>query len=237
MSSKDIALFVILHPEAFFYKNLVVKSHFIESLTDVFFSSISYMESQSLITPILLYPQVLFVVCVIFLFISFFFSFYSNSSKEDSSVDSDYLSASVTVESEKELGSFDDIILMVVNFNYMFGWYFYLYCCNIVCGESIEMLTAFLCAQLFMLIVCIIPLQMLFDFGGSFIIYLKGGSPNTTLLVEYLMDYIAAIAYFVRVIIQGIRLALMFVIYVTMHDCVIFNPYEQLNLNTRGESI
>lgn len=76
----------------------------------------------------MLLPQLLFVVYVAFFFSAFYFSFYSTSSKEESVIDADYLAFSTTVESEKELGSLDDMLMPIVIFLYTFGWYFYLYC-------------------------------------------------------------------------------------------------------------
>jgi hypothetical protein len=50
-----------------------------------------------------------------------FFSYYFSATKEESTVDSDYLSASITVESEKELGSIDDLLLCSIIIVYTFG--------------------------------------------------------------------------------------------------------------------
>lgn len=127
MSGKDSALFVIYHPEVIFFKNQIFNNYFFESLTDVSVSTIQYLDSQSLLTPIMLFPQLLFVAYVCFLFVSFYFSFYSSSTKEEATVDADYLSASITVESEKEIGSIDDMLMPSIVIIYTFGWYFYLY--------------------------------------------------------------------------------------------------------------
>jgi hypothetical protein len=69
----------------------------------------------------MLVPQLLFMVYLATLFISFYFSFYSSSVKEESTIDADYLAASSTVEAEKELGSLDDMILGVLIIAYIFG--------------------------------------------------------------------------------------------------------------------
>jgi len=128
MSGKDSALFVIYHPEVLFFKNQILNNYYFNFLTDLNVSAIQYLDSQSLLSPIMLFPQLLFITYVGFLFVSFYFSFYSSSSKEESTVDADYLSASVTIESEKELGSLDDILMPSIIIIYTFGWYFYLYC-------------------------------------------------------------------------------------------------------------
>jgi len=69
----------------------------------------------------MLFPQLLFIAYIAFFFVAFYFSFYSSSSKEEATVDADYLSASVTVESEKELGSIDDLLMPSIIFLYTFG--------------------------------------------------------------------------------------------------------------------
>jgi len=121
ISSKDSALFVIYHPEVIFFKNQIINNYFFDFLADINVSAIQYLDSQSLLSPIMLFPQLLFLTYVAFLFVSFYFSFYSSSSKEESTIDADYLSASVTVESEKEIGSIDDMLMPCIVLLYTFG--------------------------------------------------------------------------------------------------------------------
>ena len=121
MSSKDSALFVIYHPEVIFFKNQLLNNYFFDLLTDINVSAIQYLDSQSLLTPIMLFPQLLFIAYLGFFFVAFYFSYYSSSSKEESTVDADYLSASITIESEKELGSIDDILMPSIIIIYTFG--------------------------------------------------------------------------------------------------------------------
>jgi len=69
----------------------------------------------------MLFPQLLFLGYVAFFFLAFFFSYYFSPSKEESTVDSDYLAASITVESEKEIGSIDDMLMPSIILIYTFG--------------------------------------------------------------------------------------------------------------------
>lgn len=128
ISSKDATLFVLHHPEIIFFKNQIINNFFFDFLTDINISAIQYLDSQSLLTPIMLFPQLLFIAYLGFLFVAFYFAFYQSATKEEATIDSDYLSASVTVESEKELGSIDDLLMPMLIIVYTFGWYFYLYC-------------------------------------------------------------------------------------------------------------
>lgn len=128
ISSKESSLFVIHHPETVYFKDQINNVFFSNFLTDTNISIIQYLDTQSILTPIMLFPQLLFICYMVFFFVSFYFSFYSSSSKEESTIDADYLSASLTVESEKEIGSLDDILMPIIIIIYTFGWYFYLYC-------------------------------------------------------------------------------------------------------------
>jgi hypothetical protein len=66
-------------------------------------------------------PQFLILTYSGLIFISFYFNYFLTPTKEESLVDNDYLISSVTVEAEKEITSFDDIILAVIILIYIFG--------------------------------------------------------------------------------------------------------------------
>ncbi len=235
ISSKDSALFVIYHPEVIFFKNQILNNFFFEFLSDVNVSAVQYLDSQSFISPIMLFPQLLFITYLGFLFVSFYFSFYSSSTKEESTVDSDYLSASITVESEKELGSIDDILMPSIILLYTFGWYFYLYCWNLFCCVP-ELVLVFFFFPLLYYTIGNTPTFLLYDFGILFACYLRGVAPTPSLCFELLYDYINVISFYVRVLTQGVRLALMFSAYAGMHDFILFSDYSHRYL-TGNESI
>jgi hypothetical protein len=235
MSGKDSALFVIYHPEVIFLKNQIINNYFFDFLSDINVSAVQYLDSQSLLTPIMLFPQLLFVAYMGFLFVAFYFSFYSSSTKEESTVDADYLSASITVESEKEIGSIDDMLMPSVIIIYTFGWYFYLYCWNLFCCVP-ELVLVFFFFPLLYYTIGNTPTFMLYDFGILFACYLRGIAPTPTMLFELMYDYIAVIAFYVRILTQGVRLALMFAAYAGMHDFVLFMDYNHRYL-TGNESI
>jgi hypothetical protein len=225
ISSKDSALFVILHPEIIFFKNQIINNYFFDYLADINISLIQYLDSQSLLTPIMLFPQLLFISYMGFFFVAFYFSFYSSSSKEESTIDADYLSASVTVESEKELGSIDDILMPIVIIIYTFGWYFYLFFWTLF-SDMPEIVLVFFFFPLLYYTIMNTPTYLLYDFGILFNCYLKGVVPSASLIFELLFDYVAVICYYVRIITQAVRLALMFFAYAGMHDYVLYVNYS-----------
>lgn len=225
VASKDSALFVVQHPEIIFIKEQLLNNFFFTLLTDINVSALQYLESQSLLTPIMLFPQLLFLIYVFFFIVAFFFSYYSSSSKEESTIDADYLSAGLTVESEKEIGSLDDIVMAAIIFIYVFGWYFYLYAWTLFSSVP-EIVLVFFFFPLLYYTILNTPTFLLNDFGILYNCYLRGISPSPTLVFELMYDYIAVIAFYVRLLTQGVRLALMFLTYATMHDYVLFYSYD-----------
>lgn len=235
ISSKDATLFVIHHPEIIFFKNQLLNNFFFNFLTDMNISAIQYLDSQSLLSPIMLFPQLLFVAYLGFLFVAFYFSFYQSASKEEATIDADYLSASVTVESEKEIGSIDDMLMPMLIIIYTFGWYFYLYCWNIFCCVP-EIVLVFFFFPLLYYTIGNTPTFLLYDFGILYNCYLRGIAPTPSMVFELMYDYIAVIAFYVRILTQGVRLALMFFAYAGMHDYVLYMDYSHRYL-TGNESI
>ena len=235
MSSKDSALFVIYHPEFIFFKNQIFNNYFFDFLADINISAIQYLDSQSLLSPIMLFPQLLFITYIAFLFVSFYFSHYSSSSKEESTIDADYLCASVTIESEKELGSFDDILMPSIIIIYTFGWYFFLFFWNLFSCAP-ELVLAFFFFPLLYYTILNTPTFLLYDFGILFTCYLKGIAPSPNLIFELMFDYVSVISYYVRILTQAVRLALMFSAYAGMHDFVLYMDYSHRYL-TGNESI
>jgi hypothetical protein len=229
MSGKDSALFVIYHPEVIFFKNQIYNNYLFEFLTDINISAIQYLDSQSLLSPIMLLPQLLFISYVGFFFVSFYFSSYSTPSKEESTIDSDYLSASITVESEKELGSIDDILMPSVILIYTFGWYFYTHCWTLI-STMPETALFFFFLPLLYYTIANTPTYLLYDFGILYTCYLKGVVPTPNLIFELVFDYVSVICYYIRIMTQAVRLALMFVAYAGLHDFVLYTHYDNKGL-------
>ena len=66
-----------------------------------------------------------------------------------------------------------------------------------------------------------IPLNLLSDFGLLFLLYLRGASNTASFFFELAYDYIGVVAFFTRLVVQFVRLILMFVVYTMMHDTVL----------------
>lgn len=121
LSSKESSLILIYHPELNFIKEALVKEYYLTFLSNMVFSLYELTIPETFYSPIILIPQLVFLIFLAVVFISFYFSYFSTATNEESTVDSDYLVSSLTVESEKEISSFDDIILGFIILIYVFG--------------------------------------------------------------------------------------------------------------------
>lgn len=65
-----------------------------------------------------------------------------------------------------------------------------------------------------------IPLFLLYDFGSYFLTYLRGVGTSLVLILELIYDYIASFAFFIRILVQGVRLVLMFFVYYGLQELV-----------------
>lgn len=116
------------------------------------------------------------------------------------------------VETEEELGSLDDSLIMLVLFLTIFCWYFLI---NIIYIIIVANGLNFLIFGFFVLVgfVLCIPLSVLIDFGISFSSYVRGAGNSTNLLVELVFDLIGILVVFTRFIVQNIRFVLVFAAY------------------------
>ena len=128
LASKESSIVYIYHPELLIIKEIIFNHFYNSFFTTLRLSIYDNIDQESFRTPLMLLPQLLFLIYTSFLLISFYFAFYTSSVKEEATIDADYLSTSMTIESEKELGSIDDILLCSIIIVYTFGWYFYTHC-------------------------------------------------------------------------------------------------------------
>jgi len=234
LSSRDASSLIINHPELIFFKNQLLDNFISNYLTDVNFTVLNFLEEKSLITPVMLLPQLMFLLFYSFIFISFFFSFFSTFLKEESVIDFDYLSASSTVESEKEIGSIDDIIIPILFLLYIFGWYFYLNSYHILFLDNDFSIVIFLFPLLYYVIINV-PTFLLIDFGIFYVCFLRGVAPTSIIIFEFVYDVIALIAFYVRLLVQGVRLILMTYAYISMHDYILFyDIFDYSTFNTES---
>lgn len=226
LSSKESSVIFIFHPELCFININFIQYLFSFQTSSVLFSIFDLANSESFLTPVILLPQLLLLFFFTLVFLNFYFSYFSSYSKDESIVDSDYLISSLSVESEKEITSYDDMLLGLVILLYVFGWYFYIHCWSILSLMPELVLVFYLFPGLYFIIVGI-PTFLIYDFGIHFAIYLRGVSNYPVLAMELVYDYIAVIIFYTRILVQGVRLVLMIFTYASMHDLILFFTFNQ----------
>jgi hypothetical protein len=88
------------------------------------------------------------------------------------------------------------------------------------------MLLFYLLPGLFYLII-FIPVNLIYDFGGLFLAYLRGVGATPLILYELMFDYIAFLIFGVRILVQGVRIILMIFTYASMHELIMFMYQSQ----------
>jgi hypothetical protein len=222
---KENTLFFIFHPEFIFFKNFSFL-YFFNNFSTLRFSIFNSSINESFDSNIILFFEFLFIVFFSVIFIVFYFSFFTNPYKEENFIDVDYLSCSASLEAEKEISSFDDMILIFIVLFYIFGWYFYIHCWSMLSLMPELVLVFYLFPGLYFIIIGI-PTFLIWDFGIFFLIYLRGVGSTTLLMVELVYDYLAVIIFYTRILVQGVRLILMLFTYASMHDVVLFFSFSQ----------
>jgi len=113
------------------------------------------------------------------------------------------------IESEKELGSVDDMFLGVAILITIFGWFFFgTIFLNFFSKITVQSL--YLGFPLLMISIFSVPLNMIWNYGILFIAYLRGSSNTTILLFEYILDVVCVSIIFIRFLVQNVRFLLMF---------------------------
>lgn len=223
----DPTMFSIYHPESILilksikFDLIYFSSNFFE------FNVISFLNLYSLNSSVnYMFQLVIFFIIIVF-FVIFFFSFFSKN-KEEWQIDTEFLIANTTVEAEKELFSIDDAVNCLFFLILLFGSYFGF----LFLGWSLSFteISIFFMPLLFIFyFIVLIPFNLLYDFGFFFVAYLRGASNTSSLFFEFVYDYIGVIAFFTRLLVQFVRLILMFVVYCMMHDTVMLQVFSQQN--------
>ena len=79
-------------------------------------------------------------------------------------------------------------------------------------------------------IIFFIPISLLYDYGSYFLTYLNGVGKSSVMMMELLFDYIAVSIFFLRLMVQNVRLVFMLFTYAELHELVVFYTFSKSNL-------
>lgn len=222
------------HPEYYMIFRDYVFAFYKNYLSNIYLSIYLLNINESYITPIMMLPQFLFIFIAVLFFLLTFFTYFNNSNTEDNIVDHDYLIFNVTIEAEEEIGSMDDMLLTSVILIYIFFWFFWIYSWSSLSITPQLSMSIYLFPFLYF-IIFFIPTSLLYDFGSYFLTYLNGVGKSSVLLIELLFDYIAASIFYLRLMVQNVRLVFMLFTYAELHESIAFYTVDK-NLFISNES-
>jgi len=227
ISYMDPTLFSIYHPETIFIQKGLLATNHLSYFANFKLNVAVLLDKSNVIEPLNYLLQVSFLLYFIVFFTVLFFSFFSKN-KEEYQIDVEHSVINLSSEAEKEIFSIDDALNLLFFLLFFFGVYFgFLF---LSMSSSFTELFVFFLPLLFIFyFIVLIPFNLLFDFGLFFVVYLRGSSNTSSLFFECVYDYIGVIAFFTRLIVQFVRLVLMFVVYCMMHDTVMLQNYSQKN--------
>lgn len=203
--------------------------YFLNYFSNVYLSNYSLVVNESFISPILMIPQLMFIYVLIVIFLITYFTYFNNPNSEDNILDHDYLTFNVTIEAEEEIGSMDDMLLTSVILLYIFLWFFWIYSWSSLSIISQLSMTYYLFPFIYF-IIFFIPISLLYDYGSYFISYLNGVGKSSVMVMELLFDYIAVSIFFLRLMVQNVRLVFMLFTYAELHELVAFYSFSKSNL-------
>jgi hypothetical protein len=226
--------FLIIHPEYYFiYKNYT-NNFYQNYMSNIYLSMYLLTINESFISPIMMITQFFFIFFLVLLFIITYFSYFNNFNNEDNIVDHDYLSFNVTIEAEEEIGSMDDMLLTSVILLYIFLWFFWINSWSYLSITPQLIMSIYLFPFIYFIIL-FMPISLLYDYGSYFLTYLNGVGKSSVLMLELLFDYIAVSIFFLRLMVQNVRLVFMLFTYGELHELVVFFNIDR-NLILMNES-
>ena len=223
VTSPEMTCFVIEHPEVVWAEssrfNFITESKYYLTLCEK-------LDTETWYQPILLAPQLILLTYVMYLLVLLYFSFFTSYTNEENSTDNDFFLASVTVEAEKEIGSFDDLILMFVTLLYVFGWFFYTYIWSLLYYVP-EVIFIFYLFPLFYYLIILTPAYLVYDFGIFFVSYLSGSGKSSLFLGELFSDTVAFAVFYIRKLIHVVRLAIVAAVIFELQEFIMAYSFDQ----------
>lgn len=217
---KSSNLIWLYHPELVWYKFNIYTYLLDNYTTNESINIINKLISEVNIFSCTLYIHFIFLFFLISMLIINLLSFYNSYNNEERTIDSDFLNSSILVESEKEITSIDDYLIVLITILYVFGFYFYIHSAFTLISQSTIYMIYYLLFVTFIFILGM-PTLLLYDLGIYFLVYLKGTGKSNNSFIEVVYDYIACVVFYTRIFAQWIRLILMFVTYISLSHYVV----------------
>ena len=96
-----------------------------------------------------------------------------------------------------------------------------------VISNSPEFYLSFYIFPFLYYIIMLIPAFLAYDFGIYFVAYLRGKGDSTVSVVELMYDYIAFASFYIRLIVQNVRLLLMAFTFASFHEIILIHEVNR----------
>jgi hypothetical protein len=196
---------------------------------------VSNISSESFSSPLFTFFSILNFLTIASFISLLLFTVTGLGNKSEWSTDVEHLVSGLSTEAEKELFSFDDAVYLLGVMCVLIVAYFGAISMGALFQQYDTSLFLLALPALFFTLVGI-PLNLLFDFGLFFLMYLRGVATTKVVIFELAYDYVGVIAFFTRLLVQFVRLALMFVVYFMMHEAVMVYQIGQGAMPFAGSS-
>lgn len=214
-------------------------------LNDIYLNKLSYkLLSISLFKHALFSYSSWFLGFFVFIFVYVLFIIYyllftnkiNNCYKNEKLYDEYNSVINYLVESEKELGSLDDMFVGVSILICIYGWFFFgTIFLNFFANTNTNYL--YCGFPLFLFIVLGMPTNMIWNYGIFYSVYLRGSSNTTLFFLEFMYDVLATTIMYIRLFVQNVRFILMFFAFFECYEFfnnTIFITKNYYNFNTNS---
>jgi hypothetical protein len=176
---------------------------YLVSINNFSYSIKSYFGLYELLKSFIKINIILFIIYTIF-----FISYLENYIKQVFYINN-LTKLFILNESEKEVGPVDDFIFFAILFLLTLCSFIIVSLLVILLHSSIFI---WIFASLFLVSILIltVPLNLFFDFGISFFVYIRGSASSNSLIKELLFDIISAATVFIRFVVQNVRFLFIF---------------------------
>lgn len=224
-----------IHPELLYMNDSITNSFVLPFTSAFYFVMKNNIMNENYMNPVFMLINLFLNMYCIVILLAFYFSYYNSLTKDENTLDQDFMVAAMTVESEEEIASIDDLSLALFLLVFVFSWFFYSNAVFILTNVP-EISILYYSLPFLYYMIFLIPTLLLYDFGIFFATYLRGASSTASFAMELLYDYIAVGAFYIRLLVQNVRLLLMTLVYFSLYECIVtftaftawFNNYETI---------
>jgi hypothetical protein len=104
---------------------------------------------------------------------------------------------------------------------FIFGWFFIFNYITLLTTLG-DVISIFLFLPALCYILIFVPIYLIWDYGMYFLTYLRGAGSTSSIIMEFVYDCIAFLAFFIRLSVQSVRLLLITLTFFSLYEFILF---------------